>query len=149
MSGKLKPFMNEGDVRKTLMNDSWKGFRIEAAHGGTLGLPDCFWPHNGMTIFAEVKCAVLSARNVLTYSVRPDQCRTLGPMKERGMPVMFYVGEKGTRRVFLLDINDTTLTGRVSLKFPAPWWRMVEEEDVRSEWWLDDVAEFALSKRQR
>lgn len=137
---------NESDLRSIMLKRK-KLFRIEAQVGGTVGLPDTFWSYQRCAVFCEIKMGTISSSQTLSYSVRPDQRRTLTEMQQQMLPVSILVGVKNTRSAWCMHINNETIIGTIMIERlkQVGWARLI---DVDDDWMMDDIAEHSLASRK-
>lgn len=114
-------FSNESDLRKEV-REAFPGSQwVEAALGGSTGLPDCFINDvdgDCMRVaFFELKTGELRG-SVLHFTVRPAQRKRIKGMKAAGYAVWFLVGEKGGERLWRVPANEDARLGRVMVDDP-------------------------------
>lgn len=125
-------FSNESDVRK-LVREAWPNAQwIEAAIGGSTGLPDCFINDvDGLpsrVAFFELKVGELKG-SILHYTVRPAQRKRIKEMLSKGYKVWFLVGEKGGKRLWRVFPGEIERRGKAMVDGPG----VVPILDVRAE----------------
>lgn len=110
-------FKNESQLRGLFSkNATQRLYRIEAALGGTDGLPDTFALPGGAMRFAELKKGEVSRMGTLRYRVRSSQVDTLPKMVEDGASGVFAVAQVGSFYVRVFDVGAPgALDGKVEL----------------------------------
>lgn len=116
------------EVREAFPNAQW----VEAALGGSHGLPDCFINDvDGLmsrVAFFELKVA--DVRGVMVkYQVRPAQRKRIKLMMPAGYCVWFLIGEKGGDRLWKVKPGPGVWDGRFMIGDPG----VVPILDLRSE----------------
>lgn len=105
------------EVREAFPNAQW----VEAALGGSTGLPDCFINDvdgdRSRVAFFELKTGEVKGFNI-TFEVRPAQRKRLKAMMAAGYAVWFLVGEKWGERLWRIPANEDARRGRVMVTDP-------------------------------
>lgn len=116
------------EVRETFPTAQW----VEAAVGGSHGLPDCFINDvDGLisrVAFFELKVADVRGIEV-KYFVRPAQRKRLKKMIPAGYKCWFVVGEKGGDRLWRVVPDERSMNGRFTIGDPG----VVPILDLRTE----------------
>ena len=112
-------FKNESQLRGLFnKNATVNLYRIEAALGGTDGLPDTFALPGGAMRFAELKKGEVSVMGTLRYRVRSSQSEILPRMIKDGAQGIFAVAQIGSPYVRVFDVEAPgALAGKVELLF--------------------------------
>lgn len=104
-------------VREAFPNAQW----VEAALGGSTGLPDCFINDcdgdRSRVAFFELKTGELRGA-VLHFNVRPAQRKRTKAMMAAGYSVWFLVGEKYGERMWRIPAIEDARKGRVMVADP-------------------------------
>lgn len=110
-------FKNESQLRVIFRRCTTADlFWIEAALGGTDGLPDVFALEGGRMNFAELKKGEMSNDGILRFEVRTTQKDTLPKMTENGARGVFAVAELRDRNVHVFSIDcPGAMEGRVDI----------------------------------
>lgn len=103
------PILLESDIRKELrkQDSCHELFWVEAATGGTFGLPDCFLadPDDRSRVgFVELKVGSLEGwgkDQSVDFTIRPEQKKVIKRMLKQGMNVWIAVGIVHTDDVYL------------------------------------------------
>lgn len=115
-------------VREAFPNAQW----VEAALGGSTGLPDCFINDvDGLpsrVAFFELKVGEVKGAMVC-YTVRPQQKKRIKKMLEKGYKVWLLVGEKGGDRLWRIYPSEGARNGKAMIDAPG----VVRISDVRAE----------------
>ena len=129
-------FKLESDLRKLVRETFPEAQWIEAALGGSTGLPDCFINDQDGDVnrvaFFELKVGEVRGREVV-YEVRPEQRKRIKLMLAAGYAVWLLVGEKGGERVWKVTPNSRTLRGRTVVVGPRSELDGVPVLDLRAE----------------
>lgn len=111
----MSVFKLESDLRKKVRGDFPNAQWVEAALGGSTGLPDCFINDIDGAVnkvaFFELKLGEVRGYEIV-YEVRPEQRKRIKAMTTAGYAVWFLVGEKGGERVWRIAPNGRTVYGR-------------------------------------
>jgi hypothetical protein len=105
----------EADVRSWVRSASGGRARwVEAAIGGTPGLPDCWVPQPGTmhAVHLELKLAELRG-DQLVYKVRADQRKEMYRMMEDHVPFGLLLGIKGTDTLAFVPPGRGALFGQI------------------------------------
>ena len=125
-------FALESDVRAEVREDFPTAQWVEAAVGGSHGLPDCFINDvDGLrtrVAFFELKVADVKGV-VAKYFVRPPQRKRLRKMIAAGYKCWFLVGEKGGDRLWRVAVDEGSIGGRFMIGDPG----VVPILDLRTE----------------
>lgn len=145
-------FMREGDLRKEVReafaNTQW----VEAALGGSTGLPDCFINDDqGMVSrvgFFELKVGEYYRDGVgrvmkdsyrgrggdwLKYEMRPEQRKRIKAMQKAGYSVWLLVGEKWGHGLWRIRPDEETLHGWCEVSRARDTDKAVRILDLRAE----------------
>ncbi len=109
----MADFRIESDVREAVREAFPRAQWIEAALGGSTGLPDCFINdevEGSKVAFFELKIGELFG-NELRYHVRPAQRKRIKKMLKAGYAVWLLVGEVRTNRCWRIRPSPGTLGG--------------------------------------
>lgn len=105
------------EVREAFPNAQW----VEAALGGSTGLPDCFINdcdgQRSRVAFFELKTGELRG-SVMHFTVRPAQRKRTRDMMAAGYSVWFLVAEKGGDRLWRIPANEEARRGRAMVDDP-------------------------------
>lgn len=125
-------FSVESDLRKEVREAFPSAQWVEAALGGSTGLPDCFINDcdgdRGRVVFFELKTGEVKGFNI-TFEVRPAQRKRLKAMMAAGYAVWFLVGEKGGDRLWRIAPFEDARRGRAVIG--DPW--VVPIRSIREE----------------
>lgn len=111
----------ESDIRRVVREAFPEAQWVEAALGGSTGLPDCFINDidgdRSRVAFFELKTGELRG-SVLHFTVRPAQRKRAKAMRAAGYAVWFLVGEKGGERLWRIPANEDARRGRAMVDDP-------------------------------
>ena len=100
---KMVEFKNESDVRRWFKGRCEKMeaevFWVEAASGGTQGLPDAIAVVGGHSFYAELKVGTRNGKK-MEFEMDNLQRKTLRRLQKAGADVAILVGEKETGKVW-------------------------------------------------
>jgi hypothetical protein len=115
-------FALESDVRAEVREAFPTAQWVEAAVGGSHGLPDCFINDvdgiKSRVAFFELKVAEVRGCEA-KYFVRPAQRKRLKKMMPAGYRVWFLIGEKGGERLWKVAVDERSMNGRFTVGDPG------------------------------
>jgi hypothetical protein len=123
--GKVKlplAFHTEMAVREWLSKRVKHIFWVEPASGSSPGIPDAYVVERGKGIWLELKLGVVKTKKGtnqperVAFTVRPEQRRLIRKFREEGIDCAFIVALSGTRDVLLVEANEETLRGTLTIK---------------------------------
>lgn len=123
-------FKSELDVRRWFAkNAPGEKFWIEAASGGTFGLPDLFIVHDGgRIVWYELKIgqiAVRKKRAVLDFHVRPAQKSVINRLVLAGAHVEIAIGLKSSNSLILAKPDGRWAMDKLTINSPEVPYREI------------------------